>query len=361
MRRGIGDGRQPPRRTPPPTCRPGRRRWSRASESSSSSCSSWRPAPEPGAGRTGRDARRRSACARSRAGRSRSAWRSSRSASSSPPSSRRKARGSATRRRSERRSSRPPPACRPSRTGSRPGSSRSAPRSRPSRSEGEGAADLVKQLNAQARAGADRRRAHRADRERDRPPARGLEAAGPARWQRVGLPGRLARHPGRRRAAVGRRRRSDRGQRRADHADLRDHRHRLVAAGELGLPRAAVPDQRHRTGRPVRSAQRVAGVRRLRPGPERRVRHPGLDRGARRRSTSRPSSGRSRCATRGHSRRLRPGRPRRPAARRAADDAPTPEPDHDRRRGVRARRCSSSSSFARRPATPVSPSCPPRT
>ena len=110
-----------------------------------------RPGARAGTGRrtSGRDLGRRSACARSRAGRSRSAWRCSRSASSSPPSSPPRVRGSATRPRSERRSSRPPPACRPSRTGSRPGSSRSAAQIQAIESEGEGAADLVKQLNAQ--------------------------------------------------------------------------------------------------------------------------------------------------------------------------------------------------------------------
>ena len=45
----------------------------------------------------------------------------------------------------------------------------------------------------------------RADRDRDRHPARGFAGAGPARRQRVRLPRRLARHPARGRGAVGRR------------------------------------------------------------------------------------------------------------------------------------------------------------
>ena len=106
---------------------------------------------------------------------------------------------------------------------------------------------------------------------------------------------------------MGRRRRGDRGQRRADHADLRDHRHRDVAARQLGLPRAAVPDHA-RSVRPtcttVSSASpgfvdfvraRSEGVRHPRIDRRARVgRHPGLRRDA------------SRCATRDRSPRRRP-------------------------------------------------------
>ena len=91
----------------------------------------------------------------------------------------------------------------------------------------------------------------RADRDRDRHPARGFGDARPARRERVGLPRRVTGHPARGRAAVGRGRRGDRGQRRTDHADLGDHRCRDLAAGQLGVSRPAVPGHGPRRARPV--------------------------------------------------------------------------------------------------------------
>ena len=132
---------------------------------------------------------------------------------------------------------------------------------------GEGSAALVRELNDQLQQARIAAGPDPADRDRDRPPARGLPGASPARRDRGRLPRRRARHPRRRRGAVGRRRRGHRGQRRADHADHGDHRHRPVDPRQLGLPRAAVPGHGARARRPVRPAQRLARLRRLRPRP----------------------------------------------------------------------------------------------
>ena len=173
-------------------------------------------------------------------------------------------------------------------------------------SQGEGSADLVRQLNAQLQEARIAAGLIALTGTGHRPPARGFQGAGPARRQRIGLPRRVARHPRGRRGAVGVGRRGDRGQRRADHPDLGDHRRRLVAAGQLRLPDAAVPGHRARTGRSCTtgSARRPGSSTSCAPGARATAsasRWPNPIR-----STCRPSSGRSRCATRDRSRRRRP-------------------------------------------------------
>ena len=150
------------------------------------------------------------------------------------------------------------------------------PRSRRSRARARARPSLVKQLNARARAGAHRRRADRADRARASSSSSRTRRrrCRPMGARRTTSSGRVT--SGRGRRAVGRGRRGDRGQRRTDHPDLGDHRRRDLAAGQLGLPRAAVPDHRARRARPVRPVEQVAGLHRLRPGAQRGLRHPGL-------------------------------------------------------------------------------------
>ena len=270
--------RPAPTRTPRPTCRPGWRRWWRASGSSSSWSSSSRHAAT-GRRTSGHDlgraapARDPELAGHARRGAPGARLPDRRPARVRGPAGPLHDAGANAAGRDRHRAA--------DRAGRPQGPDPPAPRPDPGRREpGRGGGRPRPAAQREARAGADRGRADRAHRQRDRPPARGLEGAGPAGRQRVRLPGRFARHPGRRRGAVGRRRRGDRGQRRADHADLRDHRHRQLAAGQLGLPRAALPDQRARAGRPLRPAQCLAWLRRLRPCPERWVRHPRLDRRA---------------------------------------------------------------------------------
>ena len=167
---------------------------------------------------------------------------------------------------------------------------------------------------------------------------------------------------------MARRRRGDRGQRRAGHRDDGDHRHRRLAARQLGLPRAAVPGHGARPGRPVRPAR----ARRRRsstssaPGPRRygiRV------------SFAEPRDGRPAGLRRhGHPALLATGRVRRRrrpvgerrAVSRAADHARRREPAHDRRSWPSSSGCSSSSSsaprrrHAARPAVGAGPDRPRR-
>ena len=118
---------------------------------------------------------------------------------------------------------------------------------------------------------------------------------------------------------MGRRRRGDRGQRRADHPDHGDHRHRDLAAGQLGLPGAAIPGHGARPGRPVRPAERLGRASSTSCAARSKGYGIGSRSPNRSRSTCRPSPGPSPCATRGRSHRRR--RRRRPPATWAADDA----------------------------------------
>ena len=203
-----------------------------------------------------------------------------------------------------------------SRTRSRRGSSSCAPRISELEGTSAGLRGDGRQLNddleeARIAAGLDP-----ADRDRDRAPARGFARSPSRRGRRARrLPRHRPRHPDRRRGALARRRRGRLGQRRAGRPPTtRDHRHRRIGAGQLGLPRAAVPGDRDRPGGPVRAPERGARVRRLRPRPGRAVRDPAVVRRAGRRSTCRRSPARSPCATRGRCRPPRPARRRRPAA-----------------------------------------------
>ena len=221
--------------------------------------------------------------------------------------------------------------------------------------------DLVRQLNDQPRAGAHRGRPDRADRDRDRPPARGFEAARPARWQRVRLPRRLARHPGRRRGAV---------------AAPAPRRSRSTASGSRRPPRSSTSGRRcwstrptwrrrtrsRRSGRPTcttGSARRAGFVDFVRVA-QRGLRHRRLVRraGIRRHAGVRRDGDAALLAPD----RLAGARPAAASARsRAADDAPRSKPAHDRggRADPRAARRRPAAVAGRR--APGWPSCRPRT
>ena len=224
------------------------------------------------------------------------------SASSSPPSSPPRDRASATRPRSGRRWSRPPAQLQAAAGGAQGADPRAARADPGDRAGGRrGRPPLVRELNDDLQ---DARIAAGLIpltgtgivlqlEDSTEPPAPGGNEAR--------LPRRRARPARDRRGAVGGRRRGDRGQRRADHADHGDHRRRAVDPRQLGLPRrppyqvtALGPRGPLRRGSARRPASSTSSATRARG-----VRHPGLDRRARGRSTCRPSPGPSRCATRG--------------------------------------------------------------
>ena len=192
----------------------------------------------------------------------------------------------------------------------------------------------------QLEAGADRRRPHPADRDRHRPPARGLAGS---RSRRMASEADYLVGSRDIRAVVEelwlRRRRGDRGQRRAGHAD---HRRSSTSAASLLVNSAylAPPYQVTALGPdgPVRPPERVARASSTSSGRAARgVRHPGLVRRAGRGGHARLRRDRDPALLAAH--RLAVGRSRRchRAAARCPDDASDAEPADDRGRRLRAR------------------------